>query len=139
MAKVNVTTDLPVSADTVWKTIGNFNAMARWHPAVAKSEEKHEKGTTLRTLTLRGGGSIVERLESKDDGRRSYSYSILDGPLPVKRYHAELSVREKGAGCAVEWSSEFEPADVPESEAVKAIRGVYEAGFANLRKMFGAA
>jgi hypothetical protein len=138
MTKVSVTTELPVSADTVWKTIGNFNAMARWHPAVARSEERQEKGATLRTLTLQGGGSIVERLEAKDDGRRSYSYSILDGPLPVKRYQAELSVREKGEGCTVEWSSEFEPAGAPESEAVKAIRGVYEAGFANLRKMFGA-
>ncbi len=138
MAKVSLSTDLPVSADTVWQTVGNFNALARWHPAVAASEEKQEKGATLRTLTLHGGGTILERLESKDEGGRSYDYSILDGPLPVKRYQARIAVRAKGAGCTVEWSSEFEPAGAPESEAVKAIRGIYEAGLQNLQKMFGA-
>jgi hypothetical protein len=139
MAKVSLGTDLPVSADMAWTTIGQFNAMARWHPAIAKSEEKSEHGATLRTLTLHGGGTVIERLESKDDGNRSYEYSILEGPLPVKRYQARIAVRPKGAGCTVEWSSEFEPSGAPESEAVKTIRGIYEAGLQNLQKMFGAA
>jgi hypothetical protein len=60
-------------------------------------------------------------------------------PLPVARYRSTLHVSEKadGRGCTVEWSSDFEPSGASESDAVKAIRGVYEAGFDNLRKMFG--
>jgi hypothetical protein len=42
-----------------------------------------------------------------------------------------------GKSCDVEWSSTFEPAGASEPEAVKVIRGIYEAGFENLRKMFG--
>ena len=63
----------------------------------------------------------------------------LEGPLPVAKYHATLKVSENagGLGCTVEWSSEFEAAGAPASEAEKVIRGVYEAGFNNLRKMFG--
>jgi hypothetical protein len=139
MTKVNVSTQLPVAARTVWDTIGGFNNLARWHPAVAKSEESKEGGATLRTLTLHGGGRIVERLEGKDDKARTYRYSILEGPLPVAKYQATLRVAENpdGKSCTVEWSSEFEPSGAPEGEATKVIRGIYEAGFDSLRKMYG--
>ena len=139
MAKVSLSTALPVSARTVWDVIGGFNSLAKWHPAVAKSEESKEGPATIRRLTLHGGGSIVERLESKDDKKRTYTYSILEGPLPVAGYKATLKVEENkdGKSCTVEWSSAFEPAGAAEPDAVKVIRGIYEAGFDNLRKMFG--
>ena len=139
MAKVNLSATLPVSGHTVWDVIGGFNALARWHPAVAKSEEAKEGGATVRRLTLHGGGSVVERLESRDDKTRTYTYSIVQGPLPVAGYQARLHVEESpdGKSCTVEWSSEFEPSGASEPEAVKVIRGIYEAGFENLRKMFG--
>jgi hypothetical protein len=115
VTKVNLSTKLPVSARTV------------------------EGAATIRRLTLHGGGTIVERLEGKDDKKRGYTYSILEGPLPVAGYQASLHVEEHedGKGCTVEWSSEFTPSGASEPEAVKVIRGIYEAGFANLRKMFG--
>jgi hypothetical protein len=139
MAKVSLSTTLPVPARTVWDAIGGFNSLAKWHPAVARSEEAKEGAATVRRLTLHGGGSIVERLEGKDDKKRTYSYSILQGPLPVAGYKATLHVEENkdGKTCKVEWSSSFEPAGASEPEAVKVIRGIYEAGFENLRKMFG--
>src|SRR5262249_16893123 len=83
------------------------------------------------TLSLHGGGKIVERLDSKDEKSRTYSYSILEGPLPVAKYHATIHVAENkdGRSCTVEWSSEFEPSGAPEGDAVKAIRGVYHGSF----------
>ncbi len=139
MSKVSLSAKLPVPARTVWDTIGGFNNLAKWHPAVARSDEAVQGGATVRTLTLHGGGAIVERLESKDDKSRSYTYSILEGPLPVQKYQATLKVAENtdSAGCTVEWSSEFEPSGAPAGEAEKIIRGIYEAGFDSLRKMFG--
>jgi uncharacterized protein YndB with AHSA1/START domain len=139
MAKVSMSTTLPVPARTVWDAIGGFNSLAKWHPAVAKSEEAKEGAATVRRLTLHGGGTIVERLEGKDDRKRTYTYSILQGPLPVAGYTATLHVEESndGKSCTVEWSSAFEPSGTSEPEAVKVIRGIYEAGFDSLRKMFG--
>jgi uncharacterized protein YndB with AHSA1/START domain len=139
MAKVSMTTELKVPAETVWSTIGNFNALARWHPAVEKSELSEEGGATVRKLSLRGGGTIIERLESKDDAERSYSYSIVESPLPVSGYTSRLKVSKgkDAASSVVEWSSDFEATGGHESEAVKAIRGIYEAGFQSLGKMFG--
>ena len=139
MTKVSLSTTLPVPARTVWGLIGGFNTLAKWHPAVAKSEETQEGAATIRRLTLHGGGTIVERLEGNDDKKRTYTYSILEGPLPVAGYTATLHVEEDkgGKSCTVEWSSEFKPSGASEPEAVKVIRGLYEAGFDNLRKMFG--
>jgi hypothetical protein len=89
-------------------------------------------------LSLAGGGTIVERLEAKDDKERTYSYSILSCPLPVANYQATIRVRENDSGgCTVEWSSEFDPSGAPETDAMAAIRGIYEAGFKNLQRMFG--
>ena len=139
MAKVNMSTNLEVPAQTVWTMIGGFGAMAKWHPAVAKCDESREGGATMRRLTLAGGGAVLERLEQKNDKERTYTYSIVESPLPVADYSSTLRVREgkNAQSCTVEWSSDFEPKDAPESEAVKVMQGVYAAGFENLKKMFG--
>lgn len=138
MTIVSMKQKLPVPAQTLWMTIGGFNALPDWHPAVEKSElDEIDKGT-VRTLHLVGGGTIIEKLENVDDKERLYTYSILEGPLPVANYTATIRVHDDNGGCTVEWASEFEPSGAPEGDATKVIRGIYEAGFENLRKMFGA-
>ncbi len=54
MSNVALSTELPVTADQVWSVIGNFNALAQWHPAVESSSL--EEGGTVRRLTLAGDG-----------------------------------------------------------------------------------
>jgi len=138
MPSVKMNQDLPVPAQAGWSTIGGFNALPDWHPAVEKSELEDKGGSTIRRLHLAGGGEIVEKLEKIDDNERIYSYSILSGPLPVANYTASIRVKSTPGGCNVEWASEFEASGAPENDAVAAIRGVYEAGFENLKRMFGA-
>lgn len=138
MADVDMSVTLNASAEQVWNAIGRFNSLPDWHPAIAKSEENREGGKTVWHLSLRGGGAIVEELERSDDRLRAYSYKIVDGPIPVAKYRAELSVADEGPGrCRVRWQSTFEPKGAAEGDAIGAIRGVYQAGFDNLRKMFG--
>ena len=138
MAKVSMSVDLHESAEKVWDMIGGFNALPDWHPAVEKSEIKGEGKGSIRTLHLMGGGTIEERLEQMDEEGRVYSYSIVSGPLPVANYKSTIRLHPaEGGKCRVEWESDFEAAGVPENDAVKAIQGVYQAGFDNLKKMFG--
>jgi len=136
MTKVSMSTKLNVSADEAWKLIGGFNALPDWHPAVEKSELAEEG--QQRRLDIAGGSVIVERLEKIDDGSRTYSYSIEESPLPVANYKSTLKVSGEGDACSVEWSSEFDPSgDASEGDAMAAVRGIYQAGFDNLQKMFG--
>jgi len=118
--------------------IGGFDALARWHPAVAKSETVDEGGKRRRRLSLQGGGEVVEEQVRQDDNTHAYSYTIVSGPLPVAGYRAEISVRDDGTkGCTVRWSSSFEPKGASETAATDAIRGVYQAGFDALKRQFG--
>ena len=136
MAKVDMTMDLNVAADELWKLIGGFNALPDWHPAVEKSELEDEG--SIRKLSLAGGGTIVEKLIKKSDTERLYSYSIEDSPLPVANYTSTIRVVDDGKGNAqVEWSSEFTPKGVSDNDAIQVIQGIYQAGFDNLKKMFG--
>ncbi len=137
MTKVSMTTRVPVSPEKIWDLIGQFNALPDWHPAVEKSAL--EEGGQVRRLSLVGGGSIVERLEKIDEDEHVYRYSILESPLPVTDYTAELRVRpdKDGDGCTIEWSSEFEPQGASAGDATEVIQGIYQAGFDNLKKLFG--
>lgn len=135
MTKISMSTDLDVTADQVWQLVGNFNALPDWHPQVERSELT-EKGQERR-LSLVGGGTVVERLEDMDHKSRTYSYSIIDSPLPMKSYKATIKVIGKGKGCRVEWSSEFEPNAGFENDVLKDLQDVYQSGFDNLKKMFG--
>lgn len=134
--KVNSTTHLNVPAEKVWERIGQFKALADWHPSVEKSEL--EQGGQVRRVSLVGGGTIVERLERIDDESFKYRYSFVDSPFPVSDYVSELKVTkdESGNGCDVEWSSEFSPTGASASDAQKVIRDVYEAGLKNLQTLF---
>jgi len=135
MAKISMSTDLNASADQVWKLIGGFNTLPDWHPAIEKSELTQEGQT--RTLSLAGGGKIVEKLEKVDDGARTYTYSIVDSPLPVSNYTATITVTGEGDNSTIEWSSEYDAAGASNEDAMKVVEGIYQAGFDNLKKMFG--
>lgn len=126
---------LPAPVTEVWKRIGGFNALPDWHPMVEKSELA--KGGQERKLTLPGGATIVEKLESKDDKSYRYSYSITDSPLPVADYHSTIEVHEEGKESVVEWMGRFEPKGTSAEDAQKAIQDIYKAGMDNLTKMFG--
>lgn len=137
MTKVSTTAHIPISADEVWELIGHFSALPDWHPGVERSEL--EEGGKVRRLALVGGGTIVERLERIDDSERLYRYSIVESPLPVTNYVAELHVTpdDDGTGCTVEWSSDFDPKGASTKDAMEVIQGIYQAGFDNLKKLFG--
>jgi len=128
------------SPEDVWAMVGDFCAIKDWHPAVAKCEEMEEGGDTYRVLTLGDGGKIKEKLTNK--GATSYSYDIVDGPLPVKNYSATLSVTEDDGDDIAEvgWTAKFDPADgVEEAKAVEVISGIFDAGIEGISKKADAA
>jgi hypothetical protein len=127
---------LPAPVTDVWKRIGGFNALPDWHPMVEKSELA--EGGSTRKLTIPGAGTITERLENHDDNSHTYSYAITDSPLPVADYHATIRVRQDGDEAVVEWESRFEPKGTSADDAANTIQNIFQSGFDNLQKLFGA-
>ena len=122
----SVTMTSPQSAEALWKKVGDFCGIANWHPAVEKCVLSADG--KQRTLSLKGGGTIVETLENWDDAKHSYSYTIVSGPLPVANYHSTISVTADPKGSALKWIGKYDAKGAPDADAKKAIDGVYELG-----------
>jgi Polyketide cyclase / dehydrase and lipid transport len=123
-SSARATSTLP--ADAMWAKIGDFCGIGKWHPAIEKCELSADGKT--RTLSLKGGGTIVEKLTKMDAVRHSYSYSIVSGPLPVAHYRSTISVAAKGKGSVVKWVGKYDAKGASDADAKKAIDGVYDSG-----------
>jgi len=124
MTEVKVTHDYKASADAVWKKIRDFTGIADWMPGM-KCESSN--GGKTRKLTLPTGAVIVETLESSDEAARSYGYTIVTSPLPVKNYHSLIKVDANGSGSTVVWTANFDAVG-PEAVAKAIVEGAYRAG-----------
>ena len=138
MPKVTMSTPVAMNADALWQAIGSFAAIGQWHPMMEKVESQGEQQGSLRTLQMIGGAKLVERLEEVSPTERLYRYSIVESPLPVSNYVAEIRVKDKGDGSSlVEWSSDFTVNIRNENDVVKTFQEVYQAGLDNLTKLYG--
>lgn len=136
---------IPVAPAIVWDIVGNFGSLA-WHPAVENTtaDSGYAVGSR-RTVSLNGGGTLVEELESRSNKDMSFSYKLVDvGPLPVSNYRSSIRVVPEGAdACVVTWTGTFERGDASDTpapeqndeSALKTITSVYVTGLEGLRKL----
>ena len=126
------TVDIKAPPAKVWATIGDFCGIAQWHPAIASCTPSVQGRAHLRTLTLKGGGTIVERQLIRNDHKMSYSYAIVSGPLPVDHYKSTISVTPSADGSTVSWTGTFVAKGADDAHATAAIQGIYDSGLAAL-------
>jgi hypothetical protein len=110
----------------VWLDIGGFCEIEDWHPAIADCDKEWKDGAVFRTLTIKGGGSILEKRTEKT--ATSYSYDMLDTPLPVRNYHATFKVMPVEGGTLVDWTAHFSAHNATNAEAAAVMAGIFEAG-----------
>ncbi len=115
----------------VWLDIGGYCAIEDWHPAVADCDKEWKDGAVYRTLSLQGGGTILEKRTAK--GVHTYSYDIIESPLPVAHYHATFKVMPApGGGTIVDWTAHFKAHNATNAQAAAVMAGVLEAGLAKI-------
>ncbi len=131
------TVDITASPDKVWQAIGTFCGIADWHPAVTKCVLSKQHGAVVRTLSLKGGGTLVEKQTERSNNARHYAYVILKGPLPVSDYHSTIAVIAKGSGSTVSWTGSFNAKGASDEDATKAIQGIYDSGLDALASKTG--
>jgi hypothetical protein len=124
--------DVAAAPDAVWKAVGDFCGIGTWHPAVEKCELQQKDGKTLRLLSLKGGGQILEQQTGWDDAAHSYGYTILESPLPVQNYNSTLSVTANGSGSTLTWTGTFDAKGAPDDKAKEVIAGIYDGGLAGI-------
>ncbi len=141
MARVFGSTIFAQPIARVWALIRDFNGHESWHPAVERSriefDEPADKVGAVRRFRLRGGGEIREQLLALSDREHSFRYFIVEAPVALRDYVAEMRLKpvtgEDATYC--EWRAEFDP---PPSERESLTRFVREeivaAGFAAIRQ-----
>lgn len=132
-----VTREMTVDASPqeVWAFVGPFCAIKDWYPGIDSCAEEKIDGATHRRL-MGGDTEFLEKRLASDEAGKSYSYAIIEGPLPVKDYTATFAVEDEGDQSLVIWTSTFEPDGVSEAEAVDAITGVYDTGLEAIKEHF---
>ncbi|MEX2630612.1 MAG: SRPBCC family protein [Tistlia sp.] len=147
MPKVVRSTVLDAPVEAVWEVIRDFNGHADWHPAVAESVieggKRADQVGCVRLFALAdGSGEIRERLLALSDREHSFAYCLLEAPVPLEGYLAEVRLKPVTDGRRTfwQWKSEF---DCPPERAEELVRlvgeGIYEAGFRAVAERLGLA
>lgn len=126
------------SPAATWGILADYCGIADWHPVVASCEivlGTNNMVGAVRVLTTGDGAVIREELTAYDPQARTYSYRILESPLPVASYSATITVLAgSNGGSVVEWKSTFDAAPGADAATARAaIEGIYDAGFESLR------
>jgi NADPH2:quinone reductase len=146
MVQVRRSTVIDAPIDAVWGMLRDFNGHERWHPAVAESRieegRRPDEIGCVRRFRLASGGELREQLLRLSDRDHSFTYCILEAPIPLIDYVATLRLKPVTDGRRTfwEWSSEFRTPPGEESELAALVREqIYEAGFDAIKAAFGQA
>ena len=131
--------DAPI--ERVWAVLRDFNSHDQWHSVVAQSTIEDDKSSDrvgcIRNFTLADGNHIREMLLSLSDKDYISTYTIVDATVPLMRYVATVTLKPVTDSNRTfwHWASSFEAPPGMERELRDMVaHGVYEAGFANLKK-----
>ena len=146
MPRVVRSTVLDAPVEAVWEVIRDFNGHDHWHPAVASSQiergQPSDQVGCVRNFRLAGGENLREQLLTLSDMEMSFSYCLLDTPVPLFNYvaHVRLLPVTDTDSTFWEWESRFDtPAGRKEELTAMVGDDIYAAGFEALRQHMGLA
>ena len=130
--------DAPV--DRLWSVLRDFNGHDRWHPIVAQSEIERghpsDRVGCVRRFALRDGSELREQLLTLSDLEMTFSYCLLDTPVPLFNYvaHVRLLPVTDGNRTFWHWEARFTAPAGAEAEMTKLVGElIFEAGFESIR------
>lgn len=142
--------EISAKPEDVWRFLKRFDSVKEWHPAFSHSpiiSGKDGQLGAVRRLTVKDGPSFTEELLALNEAGRSFTYNVIESPLPVTDYLSSVGVKANSAGgTTVVWVGQFRRKNAldnpPEGEsdagAVAFITGAYQAGLANLKRLMEA-
>ena len=141
MPHVLKSTIIDTPCDRVWGVLRDFNGHESWHPAVATSgierSESADKIGCVRRFKLADGAELREQLLALSDLEQSFSYCLLDTPVPMFNYvaHVRLLPVTDGDRTFWEWQSRFtaKPEDAARLTEMVGVQ-IYQAGFDAIRQ-----
>jgi hypothetical protein len=144
MPRVFVSSVINAPAAKVWERVRDFNALPRWHPRIRESRiengEPSDKIGCVRAFSLQNGDQLREKLLGLSDYDMFCTYAILESPMSLTNYIANLRLTPitDGDRTFAEWTAEFDCEDEAADDLVNGIGGnVFQGGFDALKRHFG--
>lgn len=144
MVKVQVSTVMNAPLEAVWDVVRDFNGHESWHPAVASSQiergEPSDRIGCVRRFKLADGSELREKLLTLSDIETTFSYCLLDTPVPLFNYvaHVRLLPVTLTDQTFWQWESRFDTPAGRDQELANMVRtDIYEAGFDAIRSHLG--
>jgi hypothetical protein len=141
MVHVVRSTILDASTDRVWGVLRDFNGFDRWHPALLTSAIERSQSADrigcVRRVKLADGSELREQLLALSDLEQSYSYCLLDTPIPLFNYVAQVRLLPVTDGDRTfwHWESRFTTRLGDEKSMSEMVgEGIFQAGFEAVRK-----
>jgi quinol monooxygenase YgiN len=141
---VSSSTVIEAPINEVWALLKIFANVSRWHPDVSESRIESggsgQKPGDIRTIKLRDGTPIREMLRSLSDEWKSYTYSVIEAPLPIHNHSSTVSLSGAPENqTAITWTAEFIVKDGFDAAAIAAgvKASVIELGFTGLKATVG--
>lgn len=144
MVKVIRSTILPAPVEAVWDVLRDFNGHDRWHPAVTTSQIERGRDAdrvgSVRKFRLGDGSELREQLLALSDADASYSYCLLDTPIPLFNYvsHVRLIPVTDADHTFWQWEGQFSTFPEQKENLVQMVgNDIYQAGFDAIRADMG--
>jgi hypothetical protein len=144
MVKVVESTVVDAPIERVWAVVRDFNGQHRWHPPIAESRladggSADEVGC-VRRLRLAGGEELTEKLLGLSDLETSYTYCLLETPIPLFNYVAEVRLVPVTDGDRTfwRWQASFTTRRGDTDAMTTLVRdGIMRSGFSAMRHHLG--
>ena len=140
MPHIVKSTILNAPTGAVWNVLRDFNGHDRWHPAVASSAIERgappDKVGCVRRFRLKDGAELREQLLTLSDLEQTFSYCLLDTPIPMFNYvaHVRLLPVTDGDRTFWQWESRFTTRPEDRDDITQMVaEQIYQAGFEAVR------
>ncbi|MDN3526336.1 SRPBCC family protein [Halomonas sabkhae] len=136
MARVYISTVMPITLEQAWSVLRDFNGLPTYHPFFATSYIEDGKPADqigcVRHFHDHDGNPIREELLSLSDREHLCCYRILSAPaLPVRHYVSEMRLKPVTTTnqCFGEWWAEFEVDDADYDDVMQRVADTFRLAF----------
>jgi hypothetical protein len=123
----------------LWDLVSDFNNIMQWHPDVTECHLESGSGRqtgAVRTLRLRNGVSIRERLLAISPQDHFYTYSVIESPLPIRDHESTVRFTSlNNSQTHVKWTAQFTVVEGDAKALADNVKvGVLDVGIEGLRR-----
>lgn len=139
MVRIHTSSMIDTPIEALWARIRDFNALPQWYPGIMDSRIEDQLPADrigcIRNFHASDGSLFRERLLTLSDQDHTCVYEMLESPMGVTNYVAQLKLTAVADGnrSLAEWSAQFNCAPDSTVELKHTIEGVFQAGFEALK------